>query len=200
MNAHAAAAQCARAPLPLRRASLRTPPSHRIQRPLPGASRASPSARYAIPVSAIMAGSLSLLGKTAGRLALGALLGSVAFLAIVNNHRNTTDHIGVLPDRNETVVYRQSPMQMAMQREAMRRALLERGSMRLASLESASIPPSSIEDEGEPAADETEERPSLYSRVVQTIKFVASADAGFSLTQGPTVATKVGAFVAFPGK
>jgi hypothetical protein len=94
-------------------------------------------------------------------------------LAIVNNERSKTDAIGILPARNETVVYRQVPTQKT-----------------------------SIEDEGEPAADEAEESaPLYYPRAVQTIKFVdpnSSDPARLAAARGPVMA-KVGGFIAFPG-
>jgi hypothetical protein len=113
--------------------------------------------------------------KMAIRLAIGALTGAMVILAIVNNERGTTDAIGFSPARNETVVYLQVPTQN-----------------------------SSIEDEGEPAADESEEGVSLnYPRAVQTIKFFnpnSSNAASPAAARGPAAMTKVGGFIAFPGK
>jgi hypothetical protein len=112
--------------------------------------------------------------KPAMRIAIGALAGAVVILALVNNQRSQTDAIEVLPDSSETVIYRQASMQK-----------------------------SSIEDEGEPAADESEESaPRYYPRAVQTIKFVnpsSSNAARFAPARGPAAMTKVGAFVAIAG-
>jgi hypothetical protein len=112
--------------------------------------------------------------KMAIRLSVGALTGAMIILAIVNNARSKTEAIGFSTASNETVVYRQVPMQK-----------------------------SSIEDEGdEPAAESDESAPLSYPRTVQTIKFVnpnSSNAAGFAAARGPAM-TKVGAFIGFPGK
>ncbi len=151
--------------------------------------------------------SLPINAKTSTRILFGALLGGMVVLAVVNNARIKPDAIGLMSDPNETVVYRQNADQAAsLQREAMRRGLMQRGSMRLASIEpassmrlasieTASVPPSSVEDEGEPSADEAEENVSLFQRVVRTIKFTNTTD-----VDAPGAMTRVGAFIAFPGK
>jgi hypothetical protein len=151
--------------------------------------------------------SLPIDARAGIRILLGALLAGMVILAIVNNARIKPEAIGLLPDANETVVYRQNAGQTAsLQREAMRRGLMQTGSMRLASIEPASsmqlasiethsVPTSSIEDEGEPSADEAEENVSLFQRVVRTIKFTNTAD-----VDAPGAMTRVGAFIAFPGK
>jgi hypothetical protein len=56
-----------------------------------------------------------------------------------------------------------------------------------------------VEDEGEPAAEDAEKSRGFGPRIVQTIKFVA-ANPSTVLKSAQAVATKVGAFVAFPGK
>jgi hypothetical protein len=112
--------------------------------------------------------------KTAFRLAIGALIGAVVILAIVNNQRSNPNEIGFSLAGNETVVYRQVPTQKF-----------------------------SIEDEGEPAANESEESVSpSYPRTVQTIKFVnpnSSGAPGFAAISARVMA-KVGGFIAFSGK
>jgi hypothetical protein len=107
------------------------------------------------------------------------LTGAGIILAIVNNGRSRIEAIGV-SYRNETVVYRQ------------------------ASVHQASLPTSSIEDEGEPLADDAEESaPPIYPRAVQVVKFVnpdSSSTARFALANAPQAPTRMGGFVAFPGK
>ena len=111
--------------------------------------------------------------RMAFRLAVGALTGAIIVLAIVNNERSKSDAIGFSPARNETVIYRQASMQRSF-----------------------------IEDEGEPLADESEESVALnYPRTVQTIKFANPMNAAkLAPATGPAAMTKVGGFVAFPGK
>jgi hypothetical protein len=139
--------------------------------------------------------------KTAGRLTLAGVLGAIVILALVNNLRGKPDMIGNAADLNETVIYRQNPtLSASMQREALRRALEQKASTRLASLQPTSAPASAVEDEGEPLADEIDESPAVpYAHAVQTVKFVNAADAGLSPDEQAAM-TKVGAFVAFPGK
>ena len=101
-----------------------------------------------------------------------------------------------MSDPNETVVYRQNADQAAsLQREAMRRGLMQRGSMSHRIDRNGISSPSSVEDEGEPSADEAEENVSLFQRVVRTIKFTNTTD-----VDAPGAMTRVGAFIAFPGK
>jgi hypothetical protein len=111
----------------------------------------------------------NLVGDTriAARLALGALIGGLIVLAVVNNQRSRPEAMASYSADNETIVYRH----MAATK-------------------------SPIEDEGEPALDEPEESgPLSYPRPVQTIKFVH-----LPASPGEPVRTRVGAFVAFPGK
>jgi hypothetical protein len=111
--------------------------------------------------------------KMATRLAAVALTGAIIVLAVVNNACNTAVAIGFSAAPNETVVYRQLPTQK-----------------------------SSIEDASEPATESVESVPLSYPRTVQTIKFLnanASDIARFAAAPGPTM-TKVGGFIAFPGK
>jgi hypothetical protein len=115
----------------------------------------------------------NLAGDTriAGRLALGALTGALIVLAVVNNQGARPEAIASYSADNETVVYRH-----------------------------VAGPKSPIEDEGEPALDEPEEgAPPSYPRPVQTIKFVHLNTAD-PTPAGEPVRTRVGAFVAFPGK
>jgi hypothetical protein len=215
MNAHAAVLRYPRAPLAFRRAPLRSAPSRRRQAIALGADQYRSYLRVFMPgsTSCDSASSSSLWlalsrsfpalsqsftslflaatktwkagtavisrvpvnAKTASRLAIGALTGAMIILAIVNNERSKTDAIGFSPARNETVAYLHVPTQK-----------------------------SSIEDEGEPAADESEESvPLYYPRAVQTIKFVnpnSSNAATSAAARGPAAMTRVGGFVAFPGK
>ncbi|HEY7248329.1 MAG TPA: hypothetical protein VH678_31080 [Xanthobacteraceae bacterium] len=107
--------------------------------------------------------------RIAGRLAAAGVIGAMAALATINNERDQPRSIGVIPG-NETVVYRQAAAQ--------------------------GIP---LEDEGEPVAEDSENgAPASYPRIVQTIRFVASSPSAV-LKSAKAVATKVGAFVAFPG-
>jgi hypothetical protein len=108
--------------------------------------------------------------RFAGRLAAAAATGAIAALAIINNERNEP-RVMAMVSGNETVVYRHVPVQ--------------------------AVP---AEDEGEPAADESEDGGApTYPRMVQTIKFVASSTSA-ALKSAEAVATKVGAFVAFSGR
>ena len=109
--------------------------------------------------------------KLTARLSLGVLIGALIILAVINNKRARPEAIASYSADNETVVYRH----MAARK-------------------------SPIEDEGEPALDEPEESgPLNYPRPVQTIKFV-HLTAADPTAAGEPVRTRVGAFIALPGR
>ncbi|MFZ1094954.1 MAG: hypothetical protein WAN75_38020, partial [Xanthobacteraceae bacterium] len=200
MNAHAAVMRFARAPLALRSPYLPSAPSTQRRTLAVRANHYLDYLRVFVPsatcdaslgalraCTASFAPALRIASKAwgaskelmqcvpieprfAGRLAAAAATGAIAALAIINNERNEP-RVMAMVSGNETVVYRHVPVQ--------------------------AVP---AEDEGEPAADESEDGGApTYPRMVQTIKFVASSTSA-ALKSAEAVATKVGAFVAFSGR
>jgi hypothetical protein len=123
---------------------------------------------------------LPITTKTGVSILLAGVAGAIAALAYVNNERSKAELFGVASAGNafqlasagnETIAFRQMSQ------------------------------PSFGEDEQDrAAADQANETALIYSRAVQTIRFVNAETDDRSGARGSTNMARVGAFVAFPGK